>query len=89
MDTTNRGTIAKNTRKTETNHPDIAGQINVEGKDYWINGWLKTNSQDGSKFYSLSVKPKEAKTSPGTEPRRPAPAFELREEPTADDEVPF
>lgn len=60
-DNTNRGTIAKNTRKTEDSHPDIAGQINVDGKDYWINGWQKTNSRDGSKFYSLSVKPKEAR----------------------------
>jgi hypothetical protein len=60
-DNTNRGTIAKNPRKTEDRHPDIAGQINVDGKDYWINGWLKKNGQDGSTFYSLSVKPKEAR----------------------------
>jgi hypothetical protein len=60
-DNTNKGTIAKNNRKEADNHPDIAGQINVAGVDYWINGWLKTNSQDGSKFYSLSVKPKEAR----------------------------
>lgn len=58
-DNTNRGTIAKNKRKTEDKHPDIAGSINVEGTDYWINGWLKTNSRDGSKFYSLTVKPKQ------------------------------
>jgi len=58
-DNTNKGTIAKNTRKTEDNHPDIAGSINVDGKDFWINGWQKTNSRDGSKFYSLTVKPKQ------------------------------
>lgn len=58
-DNTNRGTIAKNDRKTEDKHPDIAGQINVDGVDYWINGWQKTNSKDGSKFYSLTVKPKQ------------------------------
>lgn len=60
-DNTNRGTIGKNTRKTEENHPDIAGSINVDGKDYWLNGWHKTNSQDGTTFYSLTVKPKEAR----------------------------
>lgn len=38
---------------------DIAGQINVDGKEYWINGWQKKNGQDGSTFYSLSVKPKQ------------------------------
>lgn len=58
-DRTNTGTIAKNTRKTEEKHPDIAGTINVDGKDFWINGWLRTNSRDGSKFYSLSIKPKQ------------------------------
>lgn len=58
-DNRNRGTIAKNTRKTEDNHPDIAGSVNVEGKEYWINGWQKKNSHDGSTFYSLIVKPKE------------------------------
>lgn len=58
-DNTNRGTISKNARKTEDKHPDIAGSINVDGRDYWINGWQKKNSQDGSTFYSLTVKPKE------------------------------
>lgn len=58
-DNTNRGTIAKNNRKEQDSHPDIAGSINVAGVDYWINGWLKTNSRDGSKFYSLTVKPKQ------------------------------
>jgi hypothetical protein len=63
-DNTNRGTIAKNTDKTEDTHADIKGSINVEGVDYWLNGWQKTNSKDGSKFYSLTVKPKEAKAAP-------------------------
>lgn len=57
----NRGTIAKNTRKTADTHADITGSINVEGKDFWISGWLRTSGADGGKFYSLSVKPKEAK----------------------------
>lgn len=61
MSEINRGTIGKNTRKTEDKHPDIAGTINVEGAEYWINGWQKKNSQDGTTFYSLSVKPKAAK----------------------------
>jgi hypothetical protein len=63
-DNTNRGTIAKNTDKTEDTHADIKGSINGEGVDYWLNGWQKTNSKDGSKFYSLTVKPKEAKAAP-------------------------
>jgi hypothetical protein len=58
-DNTNRGTIAKNAHKTEDKHPDIAGTINVEGREFWINGWARKNSRDGSSFYSLSVKPRQ------------------------------
>jgi uncharacterized protein (DUF736 family) len=56
----NRGSLSKNKRKEQDNHPDYTGSINVDGRDYWLNGWLKTNGQTGEKFFSLSVKPKEA-----------------------------
>lgn len=78
-DNTNRGIIGKNNRKEQDSHPDITGSINVDGGEYWVNGWQKTNSRDGSKFYSLSVKPKEARQ-PKSEP---AAAHDL------DDEIPF
>ncbi len=60
-DNKNRGTLSKNTRKTQDSHPDIKGQINIDGVEYWLDGWQRTSSKDGSKFYSLSVKPKEAR----------------------------
>lgn len=92
-DNRNKGTIAKNTRKESDTHPDIAGQINVEGKDYWINGWLKKNSQDGSTFYSLSLKPKEARQQQSSPPRRQAPPpadfSDLRGAVGPDDDIPF
>lgn len=59
FDNTNSGTIGKNKRKEKDTHPDIAGTLNVEGKEYWLNGWHKTNGQTGEGFYSLSVKPKD------------------------------
>lgn len=62
-DNTNSGTIGKNKRKEKDTHPDIAGTINVEGKEYWLNGWHKTNSQTGEGFYSLSVRPKDGQQS--------------------------
>jgi hypothetical protein len=61
-DNTNRGTLGKNARKSKDTDADITGSLNVDGKDYWINGWQKKNSQDGSTFYSLSVKPKQARS---------------------------
>lgn len=57
-DNTNKGIISKNDRKTEENHPDISGSINVDGKEFWLSGWKKTRSSDGAPFYSMSVKPK-------------------------------
>lgn len=82
----NRGTIAKNDRKEQDNHPDIAGSLNVDGKDYWINGWLRTSSRDGSKFYSLTVKPKQERAQ---EIRRDASRQQSYGRPDLDDEVPF
>lgn len=57
-DNTNKGLIAKNDRKTQDSHPDITGSLNVDGKEFFINGWMKKRSSDGAPFYSLAVKPK-------------------------------
>lgn len=54
----NSGTLGKNQRKTEDKHPEYAGEINVDGTDYWLSAWVKTNGQSGEKFFSLSVKKK-------------------------------
>lgn len=56
-DNTNRGIISKNDRKTTDKHPDIKGSINVDGVEYWLDGWKKEGSR--GPFYSLSVKPKD------------------------------
>lgn len=69
FDGTNRGVISKNTRKELDTHPDIRGQINIDGTEYWIDGWLKQRTDGTGSFYSLSVKPKNA---PAAQPARPA-----------------
>jgi uncharacterized protein (DUF736 family) len=58
-DNTNRGSLFRNDRKETENHPDYTGSINVDGTDYWLSAWLKT-SKAGKKFFSMSVKPKDA-----------------------------
>ena len=55
-DNTNRGALFRG-KKEQESHPDYEGTINVEGKEYYLNAWLKT-SKNGNKFMSLSVKPK-------------------------------
>ena len=40
-DNTNRGAIWGNKRKETETHPDFTGSINVEGVEYWLNGWKR------------------------------------------------
>lgn len=55
----NSGTLFKNRNKKQDSHPDFNGTVNVEGKEFYISGWTKTN-QDGTKRISLSFKLKES-----------------------------
>jgi hypothetical protein len=59
----NSGSVFKNDRKREgKKDADYTGSINVDGVEYWINGWLK-KSDDKPSWLSLSVSPKEKKAS--------------------------
>ena len=55
FDNTNRGILFKNEKKKTEKHPDYEGQVNVEGTDWALSGWIK-ESKNGKKFLSLSVK---------------------------------
>ena len=61
FDDTNHGALFKNTEKEDPKHADYRGEINVNGQLFWLNAWLRT-SKAGTKFLSLSVKPKAAST---------------------------
>lgn len=54
------GIVSKNDRKTDDKHPDIKGQCEIDGVQYWLDGWAKTRKSDGGKFYSLRFKRKDA-----------------------------
>jgi hypothetical protein len=59
-DNTNRGSIWKNDRKTAETHADFAGTINVEGVDYFLNGWLrKADAKPTAPSMSFTVKRKD------------------------------
>ena len=79
-DNTNRWTLNKNDRKEKETHPDYKGSLNVNGVDYWIDGWIKEGAN--GKFISGSLKPKEARVPDGSRgaPMQPA---------DLDDDVPF
>ena len=72
----NSGSMFKNSRKANDKHADMTGEIMVDGKLYWVNGWRKVD-KNNNPWYSLSVKPKEARQEEQT---KPAPV---------DDDIPF
>jgi hypothetical protein len=67
-DNTNRWTLNKNDRKEKDTHPDYKGSLNVDGVDYWLDGWIKDSAN--GKFISGTLKRKEARTAA---PQMPAP----------------
>lgn len=62
-DNTNRGVMFINDRKSKDTHPDRTGTINVEGVEYFIDGWMKT-SNGGKPMLSLSIKRKDKQDAP-------------------------
>jgi hypothetical protein len=79
-DNTNKGILGRNDRKTQDNHPDFSGSINIEGREFWLSAWIKERKDGSGRFFSLSVKSKDGASAPAAP--RPAPA-------DIDDEIPF
>ena len=48
----NTGSIFKNKRKEKEKHPDRTGKIKVDGKEYWLSGWIK-KKDDGEQCAEL------------------------------------
>ena len=65
----NSGALGKNERKTQDNHPGYTGRCQIDGKPYWISGWVK-DGRNG-KFFSLAFKPREEKPAPPPEDAQP------------------
>jgi hypothetical protein len=84
-DNTNRWTLFRNERKQSDSHADYNGSINIDGVEYWLNGWIKEGKN--GKFFSGTVKPKATQsTSAGARQAQP----QGRHIPNdMDDEIPF
>lgn len=54
----NSGSLFKNDRKEKDSHPDYRGSAMIDGVEMWISAWLK-EGKNGTKFMSLSFKPKD------------------------------
>lgn len=85
-DNTNRGALFRNDKATSDKHPTHTGKVNVEGRDYYLNAWVKEGKR--GKFFSLSVKPVDEQ--PGGHPdrfRKPPTRADMKAD--MDDEIPF
>jgi uncharacterized protein (DUF736 family) len=57
-DDTNKGVLFRETEKKTEKHPDMTGEINVDGVEFRLAGWTR-ESKNGKKFLSLAVTPKQ------------------------------
>ena len=67
FDNTNTGVLFRAKDQKTEKHPAYSGTVNVDGKEFWLAGWVKESKQ-GEKFFSLALKPKEKKVERPTTP---------------------
>lgn len=60
----NSGSLFKNEKKTQDNHPDYTGSAIIDGKPKRLAAWLKTGKTSGKKFLSISIKDDEERPKP-------------------------
>lgn len=76
--------LFKNDKKTRDTHSDYQGWLVVDGKEYWLNGWIKDGAK--GKFFSGTIKPKDgAQTQPEPQQRMAGGGKSL----DMDDAIPF
>ena len=85
-DNTNRWILKRNERRAKDTSPEFVGTINIDGKEYWLSGWVKER-QLGGKMFSGTVKPKEPITIGPDSPPSGGRLGSLKDQ--LDDEAPF
>lgn len=90
FDNTNRGVLFVNDKKAPgSQQPDRTGSINVDGVEYFLDGWLK-KSAAGNTFMSVSIKRKDKQPTQQAPAPRQAPAQQGSGfDDMSDDTIPF
>ena len=80
----NSGSTFKNHKKETEKHPNVTGSCLIDGKEYWMNGWTRQDS-NGNPWQSWAFKLKEAKQEEKPAPKQqPKNHFE-----DMSDDIPF
>lgn len=59
----NTGYLFKAKERATDKHPEYTGTINIEGREYWLAGWVN-EAKSGQKYFALKVKAKDDKPAP-------------------------
>lgn len=85
FDESNRGAIWKNEKKETDKHPDFTGSINVDGHDYWLNGWRRPpDASAKAPAMKFTVRRKDGKPQQQEQPRT-----QQQKRAEIDDEIPY
>lgn len=61
-DNTNRFVLFRQQNKQSEKHPDFSGNININGKDFFLDAWLNED-KSGNKYFSGKIGNEKTKTS--------------------------
>ena len=54
------GSLFKNDKPKNDRSPPYTGKVKIEGKEYWINGFVN-EKKDGGKYFGLTFNPVDGK----------------------------
>ena len=72
------GSAFHNTRRDRDTSPDLTGSALINGKEHWVNMWMKTD-KNGNTWVSFNLKEKQPKPETDTRPTKNI----------VDDDIPF
>jgi hypothetical protein len=90
FDESNRGAIWKNEKKETDKHPDFTGSINVDGHDYWLNGWRRpADASAKAPSMKFTVRRKDGKPQQQAPQQAQQPRSDMQKRAEMDDEIPY
>ena len=67
-----KGVLFVNDKKDKNNpedkKPDMTGNCEIDGTEYWVSAWKRTGTNSGKTFLSLSLQKKDADQAPTGKP---------------------